>query len=153
MVDGPLTGELDEEQRADFAHELARQLSAAIENIQLLDEILSQRRLLEDTFNSLLDLVVVTDGELRIVQMNEAFIERTTRSRAELMDRPLETLVGPEPRPGPPPRTQRIRTPTAAGRAGSKSPSSAGSFGDDDAAHQRVGKSGGSRPGRARHHP
>jgi two-component system NtrC family sensor kinase len=96
VVDGPLTGELDEDQRADFAYELARQLSAAIENIQLLDEILSQRRLLEDTFNSLLDLVVVTDGELRIVQMNEAFVERTTLSRAELMERPLDTLVGTE---------------------------------------------------------
>ena len=96
VVDGPLTGEVDEEQLADFAYELARQLSAAIENIQLLEEVLSQRRLLEDTFNSLLDLVVVTDGELRIVQMNEAFVERTTLSRAQLMDRPLDTLVGPE---------------------------------------------------------
>ncbi len=96
VVDGPLTGELEEDQRAEFAQELARQLSAAIENIQLLDEVLSQRRLLEDTFNSLLDLVVVTDGDLRIVQMNDAFIERTTLSRAELMDRSLDTLVGPE---------------------------------------------------------
>ena len=96
VVDGPLTGELDEAQLADSAYELARQLSAAIENIQLLDEVLSQRRLLEDTFNSLLDLVVVTDGELRIVQMNEAFVERTTLSRAELMDRPLDSLVGAE---------------------------------------------------------
>ena len=96
VVDGPLSGELAEDQRTDFAHELARQLSAAIENIQLLDEIVRQRRLLEDTFNSLLDLVVVTDNELRIVQMNDAFIERTTLSRAELMDRSLDTLVGPE---------------------------------------------------------
>jgi two-component system, NtrC family, sensor kinase len=96
VVDGPLTGDLDEDQRADFAQELSRQLSAAIENIQLLDEVLRQRRLLEDTFNSLLDLVVVTDDALRIVQMNEAFIERTALPRAELMDRPLDTLVGPE---------------------------------------------------------
>jgi PAS domain-containing protein len=96
VVDGPLTGELEEDRRPDFAQELARQLSAAIENIQLLDEVLSQRRLLEDTFNSLLDLVVVTDGELRIVQMNDAFIERTTLSRAELIDSSLDALVGPE---------------------------------------------------------
>jgi two-component system, NtrC family, sensor kinase len=96
VVDGPPSGDLDEDQRADFAQELARQLSAAIENIQLLDDVLSQRRLLEDTFNSLLDLVVVTDGELRIVQMNDAFIERTTLSRAERTDHSLDTLVGPE---------------------------------------------------------
>jgi two-component system, NtrC family, sensor kinase len=96
VVDGPLSVELEEDQRADFAHELARQLSAAIENIQLLDEVLRHRRLLEDTFNSLLDLVIVTDNELRIVQMNDAFVERTMLTRAELMDRSLDSLVGPE---------------------------------------------------------
>jgi PAS domain S-box-containing protein len=96
VVDGPLSGDLDEDQRADFARDLSRQLSAAIENIQLLDEVLRQRRLLEDTFNSLVDLVVVTDDRLRIVQMNDAFVERTALSRAELMDRVLDTLVGPE---------------------------------------------------------
>ena len=155
VVEGPLTGELDEEQLADFAHELARQLSAAIENIQLLDEILSQRRLLEDTFNSLLDLVVVTDGELRIVQMNEAFVERTTRSRAELIDRPLDDAGRPGARGvgrladatdsqrGDGGRTRRFEEPQLGGIF----------VGDDDAAHQRVGRSGGSRPGRAGHHP
>jgi two-component system, NtrC family, sensor kinase len=96
VVDGPLSADLEEDQRADFARELSRQMSAAIENIQLLDEVLRQRRLLEDTFNSLLDLVVVTDDQLRIVQVNEAFVERTALSRAELMDRALESLVGPE---------------------------------------------------------
>jgi PAS domain S-box-containing protein len=96
VVDGPLNADLEEDQRADFARELSRQMSAAIENIQLLDEVLRQRRLLEDTFNSLLDLVVVTDDQLRIVQMNEAFVERTARPRGELMDRGLESLVGPE---------------------------------------------------------
>jgi len=96
VVDGPLTGEIDLEQRADFVQELSRQLSAGIENIQLLDEVLKQRRLLEDTFNSLIDLVVVTDDQLRIVQMNDAFIERTALSRSDLLDRPLDTLVGPD---------------------------------------------------------
>jgi two-component system, NtrC family, sensor kinase len=96
VVDGPLSADLEEDQRADFARELSRQMSAAIENIQLLDEVLRQRRLLEDTFNSLLDLVVVTDDQLRIVQVNEAFVARTALSRAELMDRALESLVGPQ---------------------------------------------------------
>jgi PAS domain S-box-containing protein len=96
VVDGPLTGGQDENQRADFVNELSRQLSAAIENIQLLDEVLKQRRLLEDTFNSLIDLVVVTDDQLRVVQMNDAFIERTSLSRTDLIDRTLDTLVGPE---------------------------------------------------------
>ena len=139
VVDGPLTADLEEDQRADFARELSRQMSAAIENIQLLDEVLRQRRLLEDTFNSLLDLVVVTDDELRIVQMNEAFVERTALSRAELMDRALESLVGPElaawaatadaPDAASPigGRTRRFEDPRLGGTL----------LGHDDAAHQR----------------
>jgi PAS domain S-box-containing protein len=96
IVDGPFTGDLDRDQLVDLTHELSRQLSAAIENIQLLEEILRQRRLLEDTFNSLIDLVVVTDSGLRVVQMNDAFIARVALSRAELLDRPLNTLIGRE---------------------------------------------------------
>src|SRR6266540_403532 len=63
----------DDAEFLEFARELARQLSIGIENVQLLDDILRQRRLLEDTFNSLVDLVAVMDKELRIVQTNEAF--------------------------------------------------------------------------------
>src|SRR5215217_1311402 len=90
VVDGPLTGDLEPEQLPSLVHELSRQLSAAIENIQLLEEIHRQRRLLEDTFNSIVDLVIVTDTQLRVVQMNEAFVERTGFSRAELLERPLD---------------------------------------------------------------
>jgi PAS domain S-box-containing protein len=96
VLEGPFTSALDRDQLAALAHELGRQLSAAVENIQLLEEILRQRRLLEDTFNSLIDLLVVTDNTLRVVQMNAAFMARTGLSRAELIDRPLDTLVGAE---------------------------------------------------------
>ena len=58
------------------AHELARQLSVSIEKCTLLEEFLQQRRLLEDTFNSLVDLVVVVDASLQVVQMNGAFAAR-----------------------------------------------------------------------------
>ena len=96
VVEGPLRGDLEEDQQAHLALELSRQLSAGIENIQLLDEVLRQRRLLENTFNSLIDLVVVTDDRLRIVQMNDAFVERTRLSRTELLDCALDSVVGPE---------------------------------------------------------
>jgi PAS domain-containing protein len=69
--------------RLDLAGDLGRQLSDGIENVQLLEEMLRQRRLLEDTFNSLLDLVVVTDRQHRVVQMNDAFAMRLGRARAE----------------------------------------------------------------------
>ena len=69
--------------------ELARQLSAAIENVQLLEDVLRSRRELESTFNSLADLVVVSDGKLRITHANQAFASRLGRRAADLISRPL----------------------------------------------------------------
>lgn len=80
----------------EFVHELAQQLSVAIENVQLLDEILRQRRLLEDTFNSLVDLVAVVDRDLRVVQTNDAFAGRVGMKRDDVIRRPLGELVGAE---------------------------------------------------------
>ena len=87
---------IDDVDFLEFARELSRQLSVGIENVQLLDDILRQRRLLEDTFNSLVDLVAVMDKELRIVQTNEAFAARVGLKRSDIMRRPLSELVGPE---------------------------------------------------------
>jgi PAS domain S-box-containing protein len=95
VVEGQPHG-LDAGQLSTFVQELSRQLSVGIENIQLLEEVLRQRRLLENTFNSIVDLVVVTDNELRVVQMNEAFAARTRATRKELLERPLPDLVGAE---------------------------------------------------------
>jgi PAS domain S-box-containing protein len=86
----------DEPPLLELAAELARHLSAAIENVQLLEEVVRQRRLLEDTFNSLADLVVVTDRAQRIVQVNDAVVERLGGDRADLFDRPVGELLGPE---------------------------------------------------------
>lgn len=85
-----------ERELIDFIRELAQQLSVGIENVQLLDEILRQRRLLEDTFNALVDLVAVVDRELRVVQTNDAFAARVGMKRDEVMRRPLGELVGGE---------------------------------------------------------
>ncbi len=94
VVEGASTRGLDTQQQIDLAADLGRQLSLGIENVQLLEEILRQRRLLEDTFNSLVDLVVVTDRALRVVQMNDAFASRLGRVRAELVEQQLTDLVG-----------------------------------------------------------
>jgi PAS domain S-box-containing protein len=88
--------DLGETDYVEFARELARQLSVGIENVQLIDDVLRQGRLLEDTFNSLVDLVAVVDRELRVVQTNEAFAVRVGVLREDLMRRPLSELVGPE---------------------------------------------------------
>src|SRR5712692_872091 len=84
-------GELDLLDRAD---ELGRQLSGAIENMQLLDNIMRSRRELENTFDSITDLVAVSDRRGRIVHANHAFASRVGSSRPQLLDRPLADYIG-----------------------------------------------------------
>ena len=87
-------GTLEDEPMLEVVNDLARQLSVAIENVLLLEDVLRQRRLLEDTFNSLVDLVAVTDDDLRLVQTNAAFAERVGLSRADVIGTRLQDLVG-----------------------------------------------------------
>ena len=84
--------QMDLLERAD---EMGRQLSAAVENVVLLDAVLRSRRELENTFNSLADLVAVSDQDGLLVSMNVAFIERVGMTRQELIDRPIAEVVGP----------------------------------------------------------
>jgi signal transduction histidine kinase len=86
---------MDDDQLVELSHELGRQLAAGIENAQLLDEILRQRRLLEDSFNSLADLVIVTDASHRVVQVNDACVERLSATREQLLGRELTEIAGP----------------------------------------------------------
>jgi PAS domain S-box-containing protein len=86
-------GELDLLDRAD---ELGRQLSSAIETLQLLDEVMRSRLELENTFDSIWHLVVVADRHGRIVQVNEAFANRVGMSRAALLEQPITSYVGDE---------------------------------------------------------
>ena len=92
----PLPSPLEVDAFLEFTHELARQLSVGIENVLLLEDILLQRRLLEDTFNSLVDLVAVVDGGLRIVQTNEAFATRVGATRQDVIGQNLKDLVSAE---------------------------------------------------------
>ena len=86
-------GELDLLDRAD---ELGRQLSSAIENMQLLGDVMRSRRELENTFDSISHLVAVSDTRGNIVHVNQAFATRVGRKRDELLDQPLADHVGPE---------------------------------------------------------
>jgi signal transduction histidine kinase len=79
----------------DRADEMGRQLAAAIENVLLLDAVLRSRRELENTFNSLADLVAACDEDGRLVYMNYAFLERVGMTRQELIDRRISEVVGP----------------------------------------------------------
>jgi signal transduction histidine kinase len=86
-------GELDLLDRAD---ELGRQLSSAIENMQLLDDVMRSRRELENTFDSISHLVAVSDTRGHIVHVNQAFASRAGRPREELLDCPITEHIGPQ---------------------------------------------------------
>jgi PAS domain S-box-containing protein len=86
-------GELDLLDRAD---ELGRQLASAIENMQLLDDLIRSRRELENTFDSITHLVAVTDRRGHLTHVNQAFAARVGRSREELIDQLLSSHVGVE---------------------------------------------------------
>ena len=86
----------DELALLDRADELGKQLASAIENMQLLEEVMRSRRQLENTFDSITHLVVVSDRRGRIVHANSAFANRVNLTREELLDRPLVECIGPE---------------------------------------------------------
>ena len=79
----------------DRASEIGRQLSAILENVQLLEDVLRSRAELENVFNSLTDLVAVTDGTGRIVETNRAFATRVGQAREALVDQRLSDLLSP----------------------------------------------------------
>lgn len=80
----------------DRADELGTQLAGAIENVQLLEDVVRSHRELEDAFDSIAHLIVVWDATGRIVHANRAFADRVGLTRERLMERPLESFVGPE---------------------------------------------------------
>jgi PAS domain S-box-containing protein len=86
-------GELDLLDRAD---ELGVQLAGAIENLQLLEDVIRSRRELENTFDSIAHLVVVCDQKGTIVHANKAFTQRLGLTRDELLQRPLAQCIGAE---------------------------------------------------------
>jgi signal transduction histidine kinase len=86
----------DELDLLDRADELGRQLSSAVENLQLLDDVMRSRLELENTFDSIAHLVAVSDKRGRIVHANEAFAARIKTTREAVLDRPLVDCIGPE---------------------------------------------------------
>jgi PAS domain S-box-containing protein len=83
-----------QEELVDRADLLGRQLSGAVENVLLFEGVLRSRRELEQTFDSLADLVAVTDPEGRLVYANRPFVERSGRTRDALIEQPLAEVVG-----------------------------------------------------------
>ena len=77
----------------DRVEEVARHLAAAIENLWLLEDVLRSRSELESTFDSLTELVIVTDRHLRITHANRAFARRIGREPSDLKGRLLRDVL------------------------------------------------------------
>jgi PAS domain S-box-containing protein len=86
-------GTLDVVERAE---EAGRQLSAALENLQLIEQVLLSHRELEDTFNSLEDLVLVCDTVEQVRQVNDALAARVGRPRREMPGTSASSWLGPD---------------------------------------------------------
>lgn len=80
----------------DRADELGAHLSVAIENVQLIDDATRSWRELENTFDSITDLVAVADRRGRLQHVNRAFAERVGATRAQLFDQPFANYFGPD---------------------------------------------------------
>ena len=86
-------GELDLLDRAD---ELGRSCRARSKTSQLLDDVMRSQRELENTFDSIAHLVVVSDRRGAIVHANQRSPAASGRTREQLLDRPLAECIGPE---------------------------------------------------------
>jgi PAS domain-containing protein len=75
--------------------EISRHLSLAVENAELLAQVVSSRREIEGFFDSLSDLVVICDGKLRVMHANQALAARLDVPRHTLLHRPLSDLLSP----------------------------------------------------------
>ncbi len=80
----------------DRADALGHRLASAVENMQLLEEVMQSRRELENTFDSIAHLVAVSDCRGRIVHVNQPFASRLGLSSEQLLDKPLTDYIGPE---------------------------------------------------------
>ncbi len=76
------------------ATELGHQMSAALENLLLLHDVIHSRQELENTFNSITDLIAVCDRRLQLVHVNNAFADRVGLDRDALDGRELADFLG-----------------------------------------------------------
>ncbi len=80
----------------DRADEVGRQLSSALDSLQLIEEIGRSRAELEHVFDALPSLIAVTDPRGRIALANGAFAGRLHLTPSRVRGRPLSDCVGPQ---------------------------------------------------------
>jgi GAF domain-containing protein len=84
----------DETQVIEAATTLGSQLAAALENVLLFHQVVRAERELAGLMDSLDHLIVICDGELRVVRGTRAFASRAGVPTADLPGRELRDLFG-----------------------------------------------------------
>ena len=79
----------------DRCREMGQQLSAVLENVQLLDEVLRSRAQLQNVFDALSELVVVIGEDDLVVDVNRACVERLGQARDACVDRRYDEVLSP----------------------------------------------------------
>jgi signal transduction histidine kinase len=75
---------------------VGRQLSSALDSLQLIEEVGRSRAELQSAFDALPSLVAVTDRRGRIAHVNSAFASRLNVKPSRLRGRLLAECIGPE---------------------------------------------------------
>jgi two-component system NtrC family sensor kinase len=77
----------------DFLSTCAQQLGLALENLHLVEEILRSHRQWSNTFESIQDLVLLHDGEFRILKANPALLRRVEKSQSEVVGQTCDSVL------------------------------------------------------------
>jgi PAS domain S-box-containing protein len=77
----------------DFLATTAHQIGLAVENLQLLEQILRSHRQWTNTFDSIQDVVLLHDAEFRVMKANEALLRRLGRAPSDVIGNTCETCL------------------------------------------------------------
>ncbi len=77
----------------EFLVTSAHQLGLAVENLRLVEQILRSHRQWANTFDSIQDLVLLHDGDFRVMKANHALLQRLAQAPADVVGKRCEEIL------------------------------------------------------------
>jgi len=77
----------------DFLQSCAKQLSLAVENFRLLEQVLRSQRQWMNTFDSIHDIILAHDSENRIIKANQVLLGQLSKAAADVIGNSCETAL------------------------------------------------------------
>ncbi len=74
--------------------QLANQVSVAVRNAKLIDELTFMRKYLEELLENANALILVVNRDRKVVVFNDALVQLTGKSKADVLGADVETLLG-----------------------------------------------------------